>query len=159
LPRKGLAAIFELDGVPLQDRPDISYAVAPDRWKPLPELSTGQKGTVIISLALVDGTGPLVVDHPEEPLDTKSVYSHVVNALRDTKERRQFIFTTHNPNIAVGADADLSHILGATADKGTIESRGSTDHKETNKRLLLHLEGGPEALQRRIQKYYPAIPS
>ncbi len=150
---KGLNEVYKLETVALNDLPMISYFAEPGRLKPVHELSTGQKGTVIIALALIEGPGPLVVDHPEEPLDTRSVYGQVVSKLRDGKARRQFIFTTHNANIAVGADAELSHILGATADKGTIESRGAVDDLRTNELLLLHLEGGQVALDRRIKKY------
>jgi predicted metal-dependent phosphoesterase TrpH/energy-coupling factor transporter ATP-binding protein EcfA2 len=150
---KGAAAIFALDALPLGDTPVFKYVIAPGRSRPLFELSTGQKGTVIIALALVEGLGPLVVDHPEEPLDTKSIYGQVVGQLRRGKDSRQFIFTTHNANIAIGADAELSHVLGATADKGTIEGCGGIDHEETNQLLLLHLEGGAEALNRRVRKY------
>lgn len=150
---KGTEKLYGLDSVPIGDLPVLSYVVAPGRIKPVDELSTGQKGTVIISLALVEGAGPLVIDHPEEPLDTKSIYGQVVSKLREGKETRQFIFTTHNANIAVGADAELNHILGATADKGAIECRGGIDEAETNRLLLLHLEGGEEALHRRVEKY------
>ena len=153
---KGNAKVYELDALALGDVPVFRYIVSPGRSKPLAELSTGQKGTVIIALALVEGTGPLVVDHPEEPLDTKSIYGQVVSKLRQGKESRQFIFTTHNANIAVGADAELSHVLGATADKGSIEGSGGVDHEATNQLLLLHLEGGAEALARRVRKYRPA---
>ena len=153
---KGNAKVYELDALPLGDVPVFRYIVSPGRSKALAELSTGQKGTLIIALALVEGTGPLVVDHPEEPLDTKSIYGQVVSKLRQGKESRQFIFTTHNANIAVGADADLSHVLGATADRGSIESSGGVDHEETNRLLLLHLEGGADALARRVRKYRPS---
>lgn len=150
---KGDEELWELDLVDLPDAPAIGYVVSPGRVKPLSELSTGQKGTVIIALALIEGIGPLVVDHPEEPLDTKTVYTQVVGKLRRGKDRRQFIFTTHNANIAVGADAELNHILGATADKGSIEHTGAVDDPDANRLLLLHLEGGREALDRRVGKY------
>lgn len=146
-------ALFKLEVVERGDLPVMRYVIAPGRAKPLHELSTGQKGTVIIALALIEGPGPLIIDHPEEPLDTTSVYGQVVSKLRAGKETRQFIFTTHNANIAVGADAELSHILGASADKGMIETRGSVDDAETNRLLLLHLEGGMPALKRRVKKY------
>lgn len=151
---KGRAKVYELDIVSLADRPQFRYVVSEGRSKPLSELSTGQKGTVIIALALVEGDGPLIVDHPEEPLDTKSIYGQVVDKLRRGKEQRQFIVTTHNANIAVGADAELSHVLGATADRGTIEGSGGIDDRATNALLLLHLEGGADALARRIRKYH-----
>jgi energy-coupling factor transporter ATP-binding protein EcfA2 len=150
---KGIAEIYELETVDLADQPEVSYAVAQDRWKILRELSTGQKGTVIIELAMVEGSGPLVIDQPEEPLDTQSIYGQVVTTLRKSKEERQFVFTTHNPNVAVGADAELSHILDATADKGAIQSSGAVDHEKTNRLLLVHLEGGQEALDLRVKKY------
>lgn len=150
---KGTAEIYELETVDLPDQPEVSYSVAPGREKRLRELSTGQKGTVIIELAMVEGSGPLVIDQPEEPLDTQSIYGQVVTTLRATKEGRQFILTTHNPNVAVGADAELNHILDATADKGTIQSSGAVDHEKTNRLLLVHLEGGQEALDMRVKKY------
>lgn len=150
---KPLDELYELECVSLPDLPEVTYVVEPGREKTLRELSTGQKGTVIISLAMIEGRGPLVIDQPEEPLDTQSIYGHVVKTLRRSKEDRQFIFTTHNPNIAVGADAELSHVLDASADKGEIKSSGAVDHLETNKLLLVHLEGGKDALRLRIQKY------
>lgn len=148
-----LGEIYAIDVVTIADQPRVLYAVPGQRAKPLSELSTGQKGTVIIALAMIEGTSPLVIDQPEEPLDTQSIYGQIVQKLRTSKEDRQFVFTTHNPNIAVGADAELSHVLGASADRGYIRSSGGIDHPDTNRLLLLHLEGGPEALQLRIKKY------
>lgn len=145
--------LYDLAVVPLADLPVVRYVVEPGRDKELSELSTGQKGTVIIELAMIEGAGPLVVDHPEEPLDTQSIYAQVVRTIRQGKAARQFVFTTHNANIAVGADAEVSHVLDATADKGHIESTGGIDDERTNKLLLVHLEGGPEALERRSLKY------
>jgi energy-coupling factor transporter ATP-binding protein EcfA2 len=150
---KELEDLLTLEIVPLNDKPEVAYVVEPDRTKPLRELSTGQKGTVILALAMVEGRGPLVIDQPEEPLDTQSIYGQVVQTLRKNKEDRQFIFTTHNANVAVGADAELSHILEATADKGAVKARGGIDHQETNQLLLLHLEGGSDALKLRVRKY------
>lgn len=150
---KKLADLFDLEVVAVPDRPEVYYQVAPGREKQLRELSTGQKGTVIITLAMTEGTGPLVIDQPEEPLDTQSIYGQVVQTLRRSKDDRQFIFTTHNPNIAVGADAELSHVLDADADRGRIESSGGIDDNTTNKMLLIHLEGGEEALRLRVKKY------
>lgn len=148
-----LEELLSLESVEMLDVPDITFVIPGNRTRPLKELSTGQKGTVILSIAMVEEAGPLVIDQPEEPLDTESIYGKVVTTLRNKKEERQFIFTTHNANVAVGADADLSHVLSATADKGEIQSTGAIDHFETNQLLLIHLEGGKPALDRRVQKY------
>ena len=150
---KNLEDLLELEIVPLQDSPEIRFEIEPGRDKPLHELSVGQKGTVIISLALVEGSAPLIIDQPEEPLDTLSIHEQVVGTLRRQKDVRQFIFTTHNPNVAVGADAELNYVLEAPADKGSVKSSGGIDNLETNKLLLLHLEGGERAFTLRRLKY------
>jgi ABC-type lipoprotein export system ATPase subunit len=150
---RNLEDLLELEIVSLQDYPEIRFEIEPGRDKPLHELSVGQKGTVIISLALVEGAAPLIIDQPEEPLDTLSIHEQVVGTLRHQKDLRQFIFTTHNPNVAVGADAELNYVLEATADKGGVKSSGGIDNPETNKLLLLHLEGGEKAFTLRRLKY------
>lgn len=153
LRQKQLQELLAMEEVPIRDKPSIRFAVAPDVEKPLNELSVGQKGTVIISLALVEGEAPIVIDQPEDSLDTVFIYEEIVRKLRAGKEKRQFIFATHNPNVLVSADADLSFVLAATADKGTIRASGGIDQTDTNRLLLLHLEGGEEAFRLRSQKY------
>jgi len=148
-----LSELLELAVAPIHDRPEIRYEVETGRYKTLHELSVGGKGTVIISLALIEGQSPLVIDQPEEPLDTLAIHDQVVGTLRREKDDRQFIFTTHNPNVAVGGDAELSHILEASADRGSIKSSGGVDKEETNRLLLHHLEGGGVAFDLRAKKY------
>jgi ABC-type lipoprotein export system ATPase subunit len=137
----------------IEDTLEIEYEVEHGRNKGLNELSVGGKGTVILSLALVEGDSPLVIDQPEEPLDTLAIHEQIVGTLRKQKDSRQFIFTTHNPNIAVGGDAELNYILEASADQGKVKSSGGVDHVETNKLLLHHLEGGIVAFELRRRKY------
>jgi len=150
---KSLSEINELETVPTPDQPLVNLFVGPGRPRPLNQLSSGQKGTVIMALALVEGNGPLVVDQPEEPLDTESIYGQVVKKLREGKDGRQYLFTTHNANIAVSADAELSHVLRASADQGLIERSGTIDDLDTRRLLLVHLEGGDKALRLRVGKY------
>ena len=145
--------LFDLETVPLPDYPDIKFEVEPGRFKSLNTLAAGTKGIVIILLAMVEGDAPLVIDQPEDSLDTLFIYEDIVKKLRQEKDSRQFIFATHNPNLLVSADADLSFVLGATADRGTIESHGGIDRSETNRLLLVHLEGGQEAFRIRAMKY------
>ncbi|MEX0601202.1 MAG: hypothetical protein WD205_11195, partial [Rhodothermales bacterium] len=148
-----LGELFDLECVEVLDSPNIRYFVDAKTSRPLAELSTGQKGTVVIALNMIEGEGPLVIDHPEDPLDTESIYSQIVARFRESKDKRQFLVTTHNANVAVGADAELSHVLEATAKKGSVVASGSIDHQKTNDLLLLHLEGGGDALTMRVRKY------
>lgn len=150
---RGQKELYDLQAVELRDIPKIEFQVEKGRYKLIDELSVGQKGTVIISLAMIEGNSPLIIDQPEESLDTLFIYNQVVKKLREGKEKRQFIFATHNPNILIASDADLSHVLDATADKGTIKSAGGIDKPDTNQLLLVHLEGGEDAFRLRASKY------
>jgi len=150
---RNLEDLLQLEIVPLQDCPEIRFEIETGRDKPLHELSVGQKGTVIISLAPIEGIAPLVIDQPGERLDTLSVHEQVVATLRPQKDLRQFIFTTHNPNVAVGRDAESSYVLELTADRGSVKSSGGIDSLETNKLSLVHLEGGEKAFTLRPLKY------
>ena len=153
LQAREFSELLDLDTVPLPDRPQIQYEIEVGHYKALHELSVGGKGTVIISLALVEGQMPLVIDQPEEPLDTLAIHEQIVGTLRREKDARQFVFTTHNANVAVGGDAELSHVLQATADRGTITCSGGVDQEQTNRLLLHHLEGGGAAFDLRAKKY------
>jgi hypothetical protein len=145
--------LLGMETVALRDRPEIQFQVEPGKYKPLNALSVGGKGTVVILLAMVEGRAPLIIDQPEDSLDTVFIYEDIVKKLRDEKESRQFIFATHNPNVLVSTDADLSFVLDATADKGKVKSHGGIDRRDTNELLLLHLEGGEEAFRTRGVKY------
>lgn len=153
LKQKPLGDLLDLESVPVSDSPYISFQVEPGKYKPLNELSVGTKSTVIVTLAMVEGKVPLIIDQPEDSLDTEFIFNQIVDKLRTEKDTRQFIFTSHNANVVVAGEAELTHVLSATSDKGTIKSSGGIDRAETNKLVLLHLEGGPEAFKLRAQKY------
>jgi len=81
------------------------------------------------------------------------LYEQIVKKVREQKELRQFIFTTHNANLLVSADADLSFVLEASAEKGMVRSHGGIDRQDTNDLLVIHLEGGEAAFKVRGLKY------
>jgi len=145
--------VLDLQIVALPDLPRISFQLEPGKYKPLNELSIGTKSTVIVSLTMIEGNTPLIIDQPEDSLDTEFIYQEVVRKLRTEKDTRQFIFTSHNANVVVAGEAELTYVLSATSDRGTIKSSGGIDREETNQLMLLHLEGGPDAFKLRAQKY------
>lgn len=74
---------------------------------PIDRISVGQKGLAFLSVLLAAGDAPILVDTPEEGLDSEGVYAELVPTFRREKERRQLIIATHNANIPVNADAEL----------------------------------------------------
>ncbi len=58
---------------------------------------------------------PLIVDQPEENLDSESIYSLLSHYFRSAKLLRQVIVITHNPNLVVNTDSD--QVIVASADR------------------------------------------
>ena len=93
------------------------------------DLSTGQKNTAILSLLLARGNGPVLIDQPEDELDSEFLYRELVPMIRKTKFHRQLIIVTHNANIPVNADAELVYALTAQGGKGICRVQGGMDRK------------------------------
>ena len=156
-------ALMLVEEVALPCTTDIELNLAPpggnDTWQALERLSTGQKATAVLLLLLLDADAPLVVDQPEDDLDNRFITDGIVPRMRDGKQRRQFVFSTHNANIPVLGDAEL--ILGLTpsgeAEGGAAEikpeHRGSIDVRAVRDLVEELLEGGAEAFERRRRKY------
>lgn len=120
------------------------------------ELSPGEKGALLlIFYLLIDKDKiPLVIDQPEENLDNESVYKLLVPYIKRSKQKRQIIIVTHNPNLAVVCDAE--QIIYAQMDKKINTIRyfsGSIENPKINKKIVNVLEGTLPAFELRGDKY------
>lgn len=100
-----------------------------------------------------ESKAPLIIDQPEDNLDSEFIYKTLVPAIRRAKERRQVIIVTHNANIAVLGDAEQIVVLKATNEKAQIMTRASIDDPETRETACAILEGSREAFERRARIY------
>jgi len=155
-----LMRIEELDLPPTTAiRLNTAPAGDPPAWQALEDLSTGQKATAVLLLLLLESDAPLIVDQPEDDLDNRFITEGVVPRMREEKQRRQFVFSTHNANIPVLGDAELIVGLSASgeAERGhariASEHMGSIDSKPVRELVEEILEGGKEAFERRRRKY------
>lgn len=126
--------------------------------KDLSELSPGERGglLLIFYLMLDRQDIPLVIDQPEDNLDNKSVYEILVTFIKQAKKRRQIILVTHNPNLAVVADAE--QIIHVSIDKkdGMHDFdffSGSIEDSRINQAVVDILEGTLPAFDNRRLKY------
>jgi hypothetical protein len=135
------------------DVPSIEFMKDDGQFYPISDLSLGQKSTALVMIALVQGRMPVVIDQPEDSLDIPSIWQDVVLKLRNTKELRQFIMTTHNSSVAVASDSDQFLILRSSSSHGRIEVSGGIDEEPVRLSVIQHLEGGQDAYHLKRRKY------
>jgi ABC-type lipoprotein export system ATPase subunit len=124
------------------------------RTREFRQLSLGQQQSVLLALMLSADTNlPLIIDQPEDNLDSEFIYQTIVPVLRRAKERRQVIVVAHNPNIAVLGDAEQIVVLGSNNERAIVTSRGSIDDPDTRAAACSILEGSREAFARRARIY------
>ena len=109
-------------------RLNTTPAGEPPAWQALKDLSTGQKATALLLLLLLESEAPLIVDQPEDDLDNRFITEGVVPRMREEKQRRQFLFSTHNANIPVLGDAELIVGLSATGEAEHGRMRIAPEH-------------------------------
>lgn len=151
----------DIESVAYDDLPQITVTKYVDKegsripvFKRLSQLSLGQQQSVLLGILLLsDSDRPLLIDQPEDNLDSEFIYKTIVKTLRKIKEHRQIIIVTHNPNIAVLGDAELIVPLKSTNNKAMIISSGSIDNSDTVKLCCQILEGGESAFKQRQEIY------
>lgn len=118
------------------------------------QLSEGQRNTAVLNLLLAQGDGPIVIDQPEDELDSNFIYHDLVPLLRQVKNERQLILSTHNANLPVNGDAELIYALEARDGHGCVRTQGGLDRADVSKAVLDIMEGSAEAFRRRREKYH-----
>lgn len=139
------------------------------------KMSEGKKSFIVLRLLLDfdDSKCPIIIDQPEDDLDNRAIYDQLVSYLRKQKKKRQIILATHNPNVVVGADAELVIVANQNGEESknqegvkfeyyanaiedsfvdndcetTLLSKGIREH------ICEILEGGDKAFEIREKKY------
>lgn len=140
-----------------------------------PEMTPGKKSLVVLKLLVESSEDkyPILIDQPEDDLDSRSISGEIVEFLRNKKKERQIILVTHNANIAIKADAEEIIVAnrhgsqhpnkdGVMFDYATgaietsfVNSSASTALEKMGMRehACELLEGGEEAFENRRNKY------
>jgi len=132
----------------------VQYSARGDgkSFKPIHQASAGQKAAAMLAFFLAHGTEPIVLDQPEDDLDNHLIYELVVQQLRDSKQRRQIIAVTHNPNIVVNGDADFVHAFDFVKGQCKVTIRGSLQEQEIRDEVCRVMEGGRQAFLQRYRR-------
>lgn len=138
-------------------------------WQSITRGSPGQRTAAMLAFVLHHGHEPLILDQPEDDLDSEWVSKLVVKELRKSRWHRQLIVISHNANIPVLGDAEqviaLENHSGdlrvrKTETHGTNNERpqhlwhvGPVENSRVRKDIQTIMEGGVTAFVKREQKY------
>ena len=101
-----------------------------------PTMTAGKRALFAMKLILAESedTWPLLVDQPEDDLDSRSIYDEVVPFLKKKKKERQIIMVSHNANLVIGADSE----------QVIVANRNGTDRKNADGKQFNYLTGSLE---------------
>lgn len=139
-------------------------------------MTPGKQALFALTLILNESQEPwpLLIDQPEDDLDSRSIYETIVPYLMKRKKERQIIMVSHNANLVIGADSELVIVANRHgADRKNDGDRtfeyftGALEHSQplnpssptTLGRFGIRehaceiLDGGEEAFQKRQEKY------
>lgn len=138
-------------------------------------MTPGKQALFALTLILdeSDDAWPLLIDQPEDDLDSRSIYEYIVPYLIERKRERQILMVSHNANLVIGADSEqiivanrhgadrknrdnktFDYLTGAieeskpkTTSQHILETCGIREH------AIDILDGGKEAFEKRKNKY------
>ncbi len=122
------------------------------------DMTGGQKAIALLELIFRfdDEKYPILIDQPEDDLDVGGVATDLVNFIKSEKIERQIIVVTHNASLVVCSDSEeviASDIQRVSAGKYNFSYQsGSIENQERRNDIIRILEGGSEALKKRMLK-------
>lgn len=118
----------------------------------LTNASAGQKTSAMLTMILTLGDEALVMDQPEDDLDSQLINSLIVQNIISRKDNRQIVVITHNANIPVNGDSEWIISMGDTQELSTDVSE-SIDSKDIKIKICSIMEGGEDAFNNRAVRY------
>ncbi|MFS5813228.1 AAA family ATPase [Streptococcus agalactiae] len=131
-------------------------------FKEVTRLSLGQKVVAMLDFILAyseftNDNRPLLIDQPEDDLDSRYIYNNLVQILRDVKNKRQIIIATHNATIVTNAMSDLVILMESDGEHGWVEQSGYPSEDKIKKHIVNYLEGGKESFEHKVKIYKRVI--
>lgn len=114
---------------------------------------------------------PILLDQPEDDLDSRSIYNLLVSELSRVRTKRQVFVVTHDANVAVGPDSDLiivadravgdddqstrifSYRTGGLESGGDPDAEGQLWRDSIESHVCQLLDGGRAAFEKRARRY------
>lgn len=162
----------------LTNSPEIRYTATleDDRIGGFEDSSMTPGKQALFALTLLlnesDEKWPLLIDQPEDDLDSRSIFLTIVPYLKERKRERQIIMVTHNANLVIGADSEqvivanrhandrpnkgdqtFDYLSGSLEHSATSNSRYTLESSGIREHACFVLDGGRDAFEKRKNKY------
>lgn len=106
-----------------------------------PTMTPGKRALFLLILILAESeeTWPLLIDQPEDDLDSRSIYDDIVPFLKKKKKERQIIMVSHDANLVIGSDSE----------QVIVANRYGTDRENVDGKQFNYLTGSLEYSQKK----------
>ncbi len=115
-------------------------------------MSFGERCGTMLEIIVGSDGHPIILDQPEDHLDSGLLVSRIIPLIREQKMNRQIIICTHSANIVVLGDSDLVNAFISEANPYC--EKGSLENPNTVSSILQVLEGGKDALRKRSKRVH-----
>ena len=133
---------------------NILYGKDIDKLEEISKMSPGTQTNILMEYIVSKDTSvPLLIDQPEDNIDNETIYTKLTNWFRKLKSKRQVIVVTHDANIVINADAENVIIASKKDNDNFIYTYGALEYDDIIDRISIILDGGVEAVERRLKKY------
>ncbi len=133
---------------------NILYSPNATKFENIINMSPGTQTNILMEYIVSKQTEiPLLIDQPEDNIDNETIYSKLTDWFEKLKMKRQVIVVTHDANIVINSDAENVIIATKNENNSFSYSYGALEYKDILNRISIILDGGVEAVERRLKKY------
>ena len=149
-----LTDLKSLTNYQMESQSNILYGKTKDTLENISKMSPGTQTNILMEYIVSKDTKiPLLIDQPEDNIDNETIYTKLTSWFSKLKLKRQVIVVTHDANIVINADADNVIIANKKADNNFQYDYGALEYGDILNRISIILDGGVEAVERRLKKY------
>lgn len=148
-----ISSLTSLDKLSIEIEDTIFYEKGGVK-KDVKVLSPGSKANILMEYIVFKNTSiPLFIDQPEDNIDKRTIASTLTKWFENLKTHRQVFVATHDANIVVNSDSENIIIANHDNEDDFSYMYGALEYKNNTEQVALILDGGAEALERRLEKY------
>lgn len=133
---------------------NIYYVDDDGSIKNIKQLSPGYQTNILMEYIVYRETEkPLLIDQPEDNVDNQTIYTQLKKWFLNLKFKRQVIVVTHDANIVINSDAENVIIANQEEENKFKYEYGALEFGNIIENAAIILDGGIDAVQRRLTKY------